>query len=384
MLLRYTYRVYPTAPQRSALARVFGCVRTVYNDAVAARRAAHAAGLPFPSTAALDKQLITAAKRTPERAWLAEVSTVPLQQALRDCHAAYRNFFDSMKSGRAGARIGPPRFRRRTNRQTARYTRNGFRLRADGRLYIAKVGDLKIAWSRELASEPSSVTIVKTPAGRYFASFVVAVGDDLERLEPITDPDAETGVDLGLKSFAVLRGGKTIDNPRFFKRMERRLKKAQRALARKQPGSSSRAQARIRLARVHEQIKNRRDDWLHKQVKDLVSENQALYVEDLCIEGLSRGRGAKSVRDAALGKFLLLLESKAARTHRVFVKVDRFFPSTRLCSACGILSGPRGLEGLAVREWACPCGARHDRDANAETNIRREGKRLLAAGLADK
>ncbi|WP_335986900.1 RNA-guided endonuclease InsQ/TnpB family protein [Glycomyces sp. MUSA5-2] len=383
MLLRYSYRIYPTGPQRKALARTFGCVRTVYNDAVAARRAAFKAGLPYPSTGALDKQLITKAKRTTERSWLAEVSTVPLQQALRDCQAAYRNFFESLTGKRAGDRVGPPRFRRRSARQTARYTRNGFRIRASGRLYIAKIGELKVAWSRGLASEPSSVTIVKTTTGKYFASFVVRVDNDAERLEPLADPDAETGVDLGLKSFAVLRGGKVIDNPRFFRRLERKLKKAQQALSRTQKGSNNRAKARLRIANLHEKTRNRRDDWLHKQVKALVSENQALYVEDLCVKGLSRGRSAKSIQDAAFGRFLDMLASKAARTGRVLAKIDRYFPSTRLCSTCGALSGPKGPEGLRVRSWICDCGAIHDRDENAEINIRREGRRLVAAGLAD-
>ncbi|MFG3339378.1 RNA-guided endonuclease InsQ/TnpB family protein [Glycomyces sp. NPDC048151] len=383
MQLRYTYRVYPTAPQRKVLARTFGCVRTVYNDAVAARRKAFAEGAPFPSTAELDKQLITAAKRTRERAWLAEVSTVPLQQALRDCYTAYRNFFDSLKGKRDGARIGPPRFKRRSNRQSARYTRHGFRLRANGRLYLAKIGELRVAWSRELPAEPSSVTVVLTPTGKYFASFVVAVTGEIEGSGPPADVEGETGIDLGLKEFAVLRGGKVIENPRFFRKMERKLVKAQRELSRKQKGSANRAKARIRLARVHERVKDRRDDWLHKQVGSIIAENQGVFVEDLNVKGLSRGRAAKSVADAALGRFLVLLESRAARAGRSFVKVDRFFPSTQLCSACGALTGPKGLEGLAIRSWACGCGALHDRDANAELNIRREGKRLVAAGLAD-
>lgn len=388
MLLRYTFRVYPTEPQRSALARTFGCVRTVFNDAVAARRTARAAGLPYPSTAQLDKLLITQAKRTPERSWLAEVSTVPLQQALRDCHVAYRNFFDSLSGKRAGARVGPPRFKRRSNRQSARYTRNGFSLRPNGRLYLAKVGELRVAWSRELSAEPSSVTVIKTPTGKYFASFVVTVDENEERLEPVADPNAETGIDLGLKDFAVLRGGRVIESPKFFRKLERKLKKAQRELSRKEKGSANRAKARVKVARVHEQVGNRRDDFPHKQVKTIIGENQAVYVEDLNVKGLARGRGAKSIHDAAFGKFLSLLESKAARTGRTFVRVDRFFPSTRLCSACGALTGPKGLEGLSIREWRCGCGAVHDRDQNAEVNIRREGQRLarehqVAAGQAE-
>ncbi|MCD0442924.1 transposase [Glycomyces sp. A-F 0318] len=390
MLLRYRYRVYPTAPQRASLARAFGSARVVYNDAVAARRHAFAEGLAFPSTAALSKQLITEAKRTPKRSWLAEVSAVVLQQSLADCDRAYRNFFASLKGARRGPRMGPPKFKRRTGTQSIRFTRNArFAVLHSGRLRLPKVGDLRVAWSRELPSEPSSVTIVKSPTGKYFASFVVAVEDGSQELEPLADPEAETGVDLGLKDFAVLRGGKSIDNPRFFRRLERKLRREQRALSRKMKGSANRAKARLEVAKVHEKIRHTRSDWIDKQVLDIIRENQAVYVEGLCVTGLSRGRAAKSMYDAAFGMFLARLESKTARTGRTFARVDRFFPSTRLCSECGALTGPTGLEGLKVRKWSCGCGAHHDRDANAEVNIRREGRRLamererFAAGLAE-
>ncbi|GAA2134037.1 transposase [Glycomyces algeriensis] len=383
MLLRYRFRVYPTAPQRVMLARTFGCVRTVWNDAVAAREAAFRQRLPHPSLAVLDRTLITEAKRTAERRWLADVSNVPLQQSLRDCHAAYRNFFDSLSGRRNGGRVGPPQFKRRTGAQSARFTRNGFTLRPNGRLYLAKIGALKVVWSRKLPSAPSSVTVMKTPTGKFFVSFVVTVDDGAELLEPLSDPEAETGIDLGLKDFAVLRGGKVIDNPRFFRRLERKLKKSQRALSRKAKGSANRGKARLRVAKVHEKIKHTRSDWIDKQIKALVSENQALYVEDLHVKGLVRGRMAKSMLDAGFGMFLTRLESKASRAGRTFVKIDRYFPSTRLCSTCGALTGPSGLAGLKHRAWRCGCGAHHDRDVNAEINIRREGKRLVAAGLAD-
>jgi IS605 OrfB family transposase len=384
VLLRYRYRVYPTAPQRVSLARAFGSARVVYNDAVAARKHAHADGLPYPTTAVLSKQLITEAKRTPERSWLAEVSAVVLQQALADADRAFQNFFASVKGKRAGARVGPPRFKRRSNTQTIRFTRNArFKVLGNGRLRLPKIGDVKVAWSRAMPSESSSVTVVKTPTGKYYASFVVAVEDGANLLEPLTDPDAETGIDLGLKDFAVLRGGRVIESPKFFRKLERKLGKAQRVLARKTKGSANRAKARVRVAKVHEKIKDTRSDWVDKQVKMLVGENQALYVEDLCVKGLARGRAAKSIHDASFGMFLARLESKAARSGRTFVKVDRFFPSTRLCSACGALTGPKGLEGLKAREWACGCGAIHDRDANAEINIRREGKRMVAEGHSD-
>ncbi|GAB3220505.1 RNA-guided endonuclease TnpB family protein [Glycomyces halotolerans] len=384
MLLRYRYRIYPTRPQRQSLAQAFGCARVVYNDAVAARKHAHAEALPYPTTAVLSKTLITEAKHTRERAWLGEVSAVVLQQALADADRARRNFFASLKGKRAGARIGPPRFKRRSNTQSIRFTRNArFAVLGNGRLRLPKIGDLKVAWSRELPSAPSSVTVIKTPTGRYYASFVVELDDGAELAEPLEDPEAETGIDLGLKSFAVLRGGKVIESPKFFRKLERKLKKAQRSLSRKQQGSANRAKARVRVAKVHEKIKHSRSDWVDKQVKTIVAENQGIYVEDLHVKALSRGRAAKSVQDAAFGMFLARLESKAQRAGRTFAAVDRYFPSTRLCSACGVLTGPKGLEGLKVRAWACGCGAVHDRDANAEINIRREGKRMVAEGHAE-
>ncbi|MEV3938584.1 transposase [Glycomyces sp. NPDC049804] len=378
------FRVYPTLPQRGALARVFGSCRVVFNDAITARQAAHAEGMPYPTGAELSKRLITEAKRTPDRVWLSEVSTVALQQALADADRAYRNYFDSLSGKRAGGCVGPPRFKKRTGTQAARFTRNAkFRVLANGRLRLPKIGDLQVAWSRRLPTDPSSVTVIKTPTGKYYASFVVAVEDGAEVLEPLSGPEAETGIDLGLADFAVLRSGKVIENPRFFKRLERELKKAQRALSRKVKGSSNRAKARFRVARIHEQVKHRRLDWIDKQVATIVAENQGIYVEDLNVKGLARGRAAKSWHDAAAGMFLARLESKAKRAGRTFAKVDRYFPSTRMCSACGALTGPHGLQELSIRTWACPCGARHDRDVNAEINIRREGKRLVAEGLAD-
>lgn len=384
MLLRYRYRIYPTAPQRAALSRLFGCCRVVYNDAVAARKSAFAEGKAYPTRAELSKRLLTEAKRTEAREWLSKVSSVPLQQALADADRAYKNFFSSLKGTRKGPRVRPPCFRRRTGAQTARFTRNArFEVLANGRLRLPKIGAVEVAWSRELPSDPSSVTVIRAPTGKYYASFVVDVDPAVSTPEPLEDLEAETGIDLGLTDFAVLRGGRTIASPRFFKRLERKLKKAQRALSRRAKGSVNRARARLRVARIHEQVKHKRLDWVDKQVATIVAENQGIYVEDLHVKGLARGRAAKSWHDVAVGMFLARLESKAARTGRTFVKVNRYFPSTQLCSACGLLAGPKGLTGLKVREWACPCGAVHDRDANAEINIRREGKRLVAEGLPD-
>lgn len=378
--------MYPTAPQRAALAGAFGCARVVYNDVIAARKHAHLQGLPYPTTAVLSKSLITEAKQRPDRYWLADVSAVVLQQALADADRAFKNFFASLKGKRAGSRQGPPRFKRRTGTQTIRFTRNArFRCLDNGRLRLPKIGDLRVAWSRTLPSAPSSVTLIKSSTGKYYASFVVELEDGADLLEPLTDQEAETGIDLGLKDFAVLRGGNVIESPKFFRKLERKLKKAQRLLSRKVRGSANRAKARLRVAKIHEKIKDSRSDWIDKQVSAIIRENQAVYVEDLNVKGLVRGPMAKSVADASFGIFLSRLESKARRAGRTFAQVDGYFPSTRLCSACGALTGPQGLEGLSVRRWACGCGAEHDRDVNAEINIRREGKRLatLAAGHAE-
>ncbi len=175
--LRYNYRVYPTPGQRIRLARSFGCARVVFNDALRARQDAYAAGERISDTE-VQHRVVTYAKRTEERRWLADVASVALVQACQDARRAYRNWFDSLSGTRKGRKLGTPRFRsRKDNRQAIRLTRNGFSIRPNRKLYAAKIGELDVAWSRELPSEPSSVTIVKDAAGRYFASFVVETDD---------------------------------------------------------------------------------------------------------------------------------------------------------------------------------------------------------------
>jgi len=377
--LRYRYRIYPSPGQQQALARSFGCARVVFNDFVAARQAAHRAGEKTPSGGALQKRLITEAKKTPERAWLGQVSNIVLQQAARDAEQAYRNFFASLKGHRKGARIGAPRFRsRKDNRQTIRLHSGGFRLRDNGRLNLAKVGDVRVAWSRDLPSAPTSVTIVKTADGRYFASFVVETDPEGvgEHLPPVVDEhgqDVELALDLGLNAFATDQHGRTITNPRVLRRAERRLKKAQRALSRKVKGSNNRAKARVRVARLHAKVSDTRMDWLHKVTTRMVRENQTVHLEDLSIKGMARTRMAKSIHDASWGRFVSLLEYKAARYGRTVVKIDRFHPSTKLCSACGALKDMP----LSERVYRCPCGLVLDRDHNAALNV-------LAAGRAER
>ena len=354
-----------------ALAKAFGCARVVYNDGLRIRQEAHEQGLPYISDGELSKRIITEAKKTPERAWLGEVSAVVLQQALADLNTAYRNFFASITGKRKGPKMAPPRFRsRKDNRQAIRFTRNArFAITAGGRLRLPKVGDVKVKWSRELPSQPSSVTVVKDAAGRYFASFVVEVGD-----EPLPETAAEVGIDLGLTHFAVLSDGRKIDNPRFLRRAERRLRKAQKALSRKAKGSNNRKKAVARVARAHARVADARRDFAHKLSTQIIRENQAVVVEDLCVKGLARTRLAKSVHDAGWSAFVNMLAYKAARYGRTLVKIDRWFPSSKLCSTCGALAESMLLN---VRTWTCACGAVHDRDINAARNI-------LAAGRAER
>ncbi|HET9517163.1 MAG TPA: transposase, partial [Actinoplanes sp.] len=360
MQLRYNFRVYPDVAQREALARSFGCARVVFNDGLRLRQQARENGEKYVSDGDLSKRVITQAKATPERAWLGEVSSVVLQQALADLNTAYRNFFASVTGKRKGRRMAPPRFRsRKDKRQAIRFTKNSrFKVLDNGRLRLPKIGDLYVRWSRVLPSDPSSVAIVRDAAGRYFASFVVQIEKD-ETLPPV---ESEVGIDLGLTHFAVFSDGRKVAAPKFLRRAARKLKRLQQALSRKQRGSQNRKKAAVKVARAHARVADTRRDWQHKLSTAIIRDNQAVYVEDLCVVGLGRTLLAKSVHDAGWASFAGMLEYKAARHGRTFGRVDRFFPSTRMCSDCGQVNAKMALN---VRAWHCPCGSHHDRDVNA-------------------
>ena len=374
--LRYNYRAYPDATQRRALASAFGCARVVWNDCLRDRKGAHAVGLPYVKSADLSRLRITHAKRTEERAWLADVSAVVLQQSLRDLDTAYQNFFDSLKGKRHGRKVGPPRYKsKKDTRQSIRLTTNAFSLQGDGTVYVAKVGNLKVKWSRRLPAAPTSLTVTKDSSGRYFLSFVVDTEPDI-----FPELDTDTGIDLGLSAFAVLSDGTKISAPRFLRRAEKKLKRLQRELSRKAKGSKNRAKARIKVARQHAQVADRRRDFHHKASTQIIRDNQAVYLEDLAVSCLGRTRLAKSVHDAGWSAFVGMLEYKAVRYGRTFAKVDRAFPSSQVCSACGFRDGPKPLH---IREWTCAeCGTVHDRDHNAARNVLFEGRRIVAAGRA--
>lgn len=368
MQVRYRYRIYPTSGQQQALARVFGCARVVYNDCLRVRDEAYANGEKISDTE-VQHRVVTLAKATPERAWLGEVTSVALVQACQDARRAYRNWFDSLQGRRMGPKIRHPKPRRKRGRQSIRLTRNGFSLHGE-RLYVPRTGDIKVEWSRDLPSVPSSVTVIREPDGRYYASFVVE-----RENEPLPSCDQEIGIDLGLNALIVTSGGESISNPRFLRKAQRRLTLAHRVLSRRQKGSMNRAKAAHRVAVLHRKVREARLDHAHKTALRLVRDNQAVYAEDLAVSGLMRTRLAKSVADAGWSQLMRCIQQKAAQYGREFGKIGRFEPTSQVCSCCGAKDGPKPL---SIREWVCvTCGTVHDRDVNAARNI-------LAAGRADR
>ncbi|MEV0235612.1 RNA-guided endonuclease TnpB family protein [Nonomuraea sp. NPDC050786] len=359
----YKYRFYPTPEQASELARTFGCVRLVYNKALEERTRAYTQQGRRISYVESSARL-TEWKRSGKYDFLSEVSSVPLQQALRHLQAAFANFF--------AKRAKYPTFKsRKKSRASAEYTRSAFRWR-DGRLTLAKMdAPLSIVWSRPLpeGAVPSTVTVSRDAAGRWFVSILVE-----EKISPLPPAGQSVGVDAGITALATLSTGEKIVNPRHERADRKRLAKAQRALARKEKGSSNRDRARRRVARVYARIADRRRDHLHKVTTRLVRENQVIAVEDLTVRNMVQNRSlARAISDASWRELRGMLEYKAAWYGRELVAVDRWFPSSRLCSACGVL---RDKMPLNVREWICACGAVHDRDVNAAKNV-------LAAGLAE-
>ncbi|WP_371543404.1 transposase [Streptomyces sp. NBC_00554] len=359
----FKYRFYPTDAQAAELSRTFGCVRKVYNLALQARTTAwyqRQERVNYNATSAM----LTAWKKTGELTYLAEVSSVPLQQCLRHLQGAFTSFFE----GRAKY----PRFKsRKKSRRSAEYTSSAFRYR-DGQLTLAKMREpLNIVWSRPLpeGAAPSTVTVSQDAAGRWFVSLLCDA-----TITPAPATTAAVGIDAGITSLVTLSTGEKITNPRHERRDRARLEKAQRELSRKAKGDgANRAKARRKVARVHARIADRRRDFLHKLTTRLVRENQTVVIEDLTVRNLVKNHTlARAVSDAAWRDLRTMLEYKCAWYGRELVVVDRWFPSSKLCGACGTI---RAKLPLNVREWTCECGAVHDRDVNAAGNI-------LAAGLA--
>ena len=362
----YKYRIYPTDEQKRILASTFSCCRFVYNWALRQKTDAFYKEQQRLYYKDLSEAL-TQLKQHPDYSWLNEVSAVPLQQALRHLDKAFLNFFE----GRAEY----PKFKKKRNQQSATYTCNAFKW--DGHsLTLAKMDEpLTIVWSRPLpdGAKPSSVTITKDCADRYFVSLLVE--EDIKSLETV---EQSVGADLGLKEFVILSTGEMVGNPKFFRKDEKKLAKAQRRHAKKQKGSKNRAKARKKVARIHARIADRRRDFLHQLSTRLIRENQTICVESLAVKNMVKNHClAKAISDVGWSEFVSHLEYKAAWYGRTLVKIDKWYPSSKRCFDCGHLLDSLTLD---VREWTCPeCGAVHDRDLNAARNIHAVGLTVFEA-----
>lgn len=362
MKARYRYRIYPTPSQKVSLAKLFGCARTVWNDALAYCIEQYRTGNKKPKNGELQKTFITEAKKTPERQWLKEVSNIPLQQSLNDLEQAYQNFFNSCKGQRKGKPVKPPKFKKRKNKQSARFRKGGFKVN-QRTVYLAKIGKLKIVWSRPLSCEPSSVTVIQDSAGRYFLSFVVEI-----QPEPLEPADQSVGVDLRISTFATFSTGEKINAPKPLKRRINRLRKLDKQLSKKTRASNRYERTRKRRAKLHAKLADTRTDFLHKLSTRLISENQTIVLEDLNVSGMVRNRKlSRAISDLGWRQFRTLCEGKAEKYGRDFRVINRWEPTSQKCSCCGFKGGKLDL---SVREWRCAnCDASHDRDINAAKNI---------------
>ena len=364
----YKYRFYPTPDQADLLNRTFGSVRYVYNRALAERSRAwmqERKRVTFAGTC----RMLTAWKAEPETAWLYEVSNVALQQGLQHLQNAFVNFW--------GKRARYPQFKsKHRSRASATFTTSGFRWKY-GRIFLAKMAEpLDIRWSRPLpeGAEPSTVTVSRDAAGRWFVSILIE-----ETIEQYPATATAVGIDAGITSLLTLSTGEKVANPRHERRDRERLAKAQRELARKVKGSANKEKARRKVARVHARIADRRADFLHKLSTRIIRENQTVIIEDLNVRNMVRNHSlARAISDASWSEFRRMLEYKCDWYGRELVAIDRFYPSSKTCSACGAIAAKMPLK---VREWECArCGTTHDRDMNAAKVIRAEGLSVLACG----
>jgi putative transposase len=368
MKVRYQYRIYPTSRQQGELAKLFGCCRVVWNEALN-RVKAIPKGEKWPKNSELQRLVITQAKQDPTKQWLSEVSVVALQQSVIDLGTAFKNFFESRRGQRQGPRIQFPRFKKRSNQQSARFTKHGFSIKA-GKVYLAKIGEIKTKWSRPLPSEPSSVTVIKDCAGRYFLSFVVEV-------EPTcVEPENQgVGVDLGLETLATLSTGEKV-KARDTSALDRKIRKGKRKLARAVKGSKRRERLRVAVARMEAKQRDIRKDFNQKLATRLVRESSVVVLEDLNVSGMVRNRRlARAISRSGWRQIRTMCEAKAHMiADREVRTIDRWEPTSQICSCCGYRWGKLDL---SIRSVLClNCGAEHDRDENASANI-------LAAGYAD-
>jgi putative transposase len=353
----YRYRFYPTAEQENLLRRTMGCARLVYNKALAYRTESwyeRQERVGYRETSSM----LTNWKKEEELDFLNEVSCVPLQQGLRHLQTAFTNFF----AGRAKY----PNFKKKHNGGSAEFTKSAFRWK-DGQVFLAKcTTPLPIRWSKQIPEGciPSTITVKMTPAGRWFVSILV---DDYT-IKPLPKIDKTIGLDVGITSLIATSEGNKIANPKHFKKLRKKLRRKQKAWARKQKGSNNREKARVQVAKVYAQIADARKDFLHKLTTQIIRENQTIVVEDLAVENMVKNHKlALAISDASWGELIRQLAYKCEWYGRELIKIDRWFPSSKRCGNCGHIVDKLPLN---IREWKCPkCGTNHDRDINASKNI---------------
>jgi putative transposase len=365
----FKYRIYPNKQQVDLLTRSLGCGRFIWNQLLNQSIKAYEV---WKNNGNLDKPNISqiglvnsimVIKR--EYPWLYDVSSDILQQKARDLGSTFIRFFNGK------GKIGYPRFKSKHGHSSVRLTTHAFRFK-DNQLYIAKSEDpIKVRWSRVLPNNPSSCTISKTPTGEWYASFVC------ESEPKLTDGVKVIGIDLGIAHFLTSSDGSKFDNPRHFASLQEKLARLQRQHARKQKGSHNREKVRIKVARIQQQIRNMRNDFLHKLSRTLVNENQVIGIETLRVRNMLRNHSlAKHIADVAWSRFVDYLTYKVRESrHCILVRMESFYPSSHICSVCDTKLD-RKLS-LSERKWTCACGAVHDRDINAGQNIKKQAIRTV-------